>query len=59
MISSWNRGAERIFGYKAEEVIGQPVTILMPKDRYDEEPAILSRIRSGRSVEHYETVQKT
>lgn len=58
LISSWNRGAERIFGYKAEEVIGQPATILMPPDRYNEEPTILARIRSGRSVEHYETVRR-
>ena len=58
LISSWNRGAERTFGYKADEVIGKPATILMPPDRYNEEPAILSRIRSGRSVEHYETVRR-
>jgi PAS domain S-box-containing protein len=58
IISSWNRGAERVFGYKADEVIGKPVTILMPPDRYDEEPAILDRIRSGRSVDHYETVRR-
>jgi PAS domain S-box-containing protein len=58
MISSWNRGAERIFGYKADEVIGKPATILMPPDRYNEEPAILARIRAGRSVEHYETVRR-
>lgn len=58
LISSWNRGAERIFGYKADEVIGKPATILMPSDRYNEETAILARIRSGRSVEHYETVRR-
>ena len=40
IISSWNRGAERVFGYKADEVIGQPITILMPEDRYDEETKI-------------------
>ena len=55
-INSWNRGAERVFGYTAEEVIGKPATILMPEDRYDEEPAILARIRSGRSIDHYETI---
>ena len=58
IISSWNYGAERVFGYKADEVIGKPVTILLPLDRYDEEPAILERIRSGRSVDHYETVRR-
>lgn len=57
-ISSWNRGAERIFGYKADEVIGKPATIMMPPDRYNEEPAILARIRSGRSVDHYETIRR-
>jgi len=58
IISSWNRGAERVFGYKADEVIGKPVTILMPPELYDEEPAILERIRSGRSIDHYETVRR-
>ena len=58
IISSWNRGAERVFGYKADEVIGKPVTILMPPARYGEESAILERIRSGRSVDHYETVRR-
>jgi PAS domain S-box-containing protein len=58
LISSWNRGAERTFGYKADEVIGKPATILLPPDRYNEEPAILSRIRAGSSVEHYETVRR-
>lgn len=57
IISSWNRGAERVFGYTADEVIGQPATILMPPERYTEESAILGRIRSGRSVDHYETVR--
>jgi PAS domain S-box-containing protein len=58
IISSWNSGAERLFGYTAEEVIGKPVTILIPEGRFDEEPAILARIRSGHSVEHYETIRK-
>jgi PAS domain S-box-containing protein len=57
IISSWNRGAERVFGYKADEVVGKPVTILMPHELYDEENQILTRIRSGRSVDHYETVR--
>ena len=58
IINSWNRGAEQLFGYTAEEVIGKPITILIPEGRFDEEPAILARIRSGRAVEHYETVRK-
>jgi PAS domain S-box-containing protein len=57
VITSWNNGAERIFGYTAEEVVGKPVTILIPPDRQEEEPAILERIRRGERVEHYETVR--
>ena len=58
IISSWNKGAERIFGYTAEEVIGKPITILIPSDRHNEEPEILKRIRRGDRVDHYETVRK-
>ena len=58
IITTWNKGAERIFGYTAEEIIGKPVTILIPPDRHDEEPAILERIRRGERVEHYETVRQ-
>src|SRR5262245_48020791 len=58
IITSWNKGAERIFGYLVEEVIGKPITILIPPDRHDEEPAILERIRRGERVEHYETVRQ-
>ena len=47
IITSWNAGAERLFGYTAEEVIGRPVSILIPPKREDEEPVILQRIRSG------------
>jgi PAS domain S-box-containing protein len=57
-ITSWNRGAERIFGYVAEEVVGKSITILLPPDRRDEEPAILNRIRFGDRVDHYETVRQ-
>jgi len=57
VITSWNRGAERLFGYAAEEAVGRSVTILIPPDHADEEPAILARIRSGERVEHYETVR--
>ena len=56
-ITSWNNGAERIFGFAAEEVIGHPVTILIPPDRQDEEPHILARIRRGERIDHYETVR--
>ena len=57
VIVTWNKGAERIFGYAAEEVVGKPITILIPPDRQEEEPAILERIRRGEPVEHYETVR--
>jgi PAS domain S-box-containing protein len=58
IIQTWNRGAERIFGYEAHEVIGRPVSILIPEDRQDEEPKILARIRAGERVDHFETVRQ-
>jgi len=58
IIATWNRGAEKLFGYTAEEMIGQSITILIPPDRQDEEPSILARIRAGKRVEPYETVRK-
>jgi len=58
VIMSWNQGAQRIFGFSADEVIGKPITILMPPDRVNEEPAILARIRAGERVEHYETIRR-
>jgi len=57
IITSWNKGAERIFGYTADEVIGKPVTILIPPGQEDEEPAILARLRAGERIEHYETIR--
>lgn len=58
VITSWNRGAEQIFGYTAQEAIGQPITMLIPADRADEEIMILGRIRAGATVDHYETVRQ-
>lgn len=58
VINSWNKGAERILGFTAEEVIGQPVTILIPPDRQAEEAEILERIRQGQRIEHFETVRR-
>jgi PAS domain S-box-containing protein len=57
IITSWNHGAERLFGYTAQEAIGQPVTMLMPPERFNEEVGILERIRRGASINHYETVR--
>ena len=57
IITSWNKGAERIFGYKPEEAIGHSVTLLIPPGHEDEEPAILSKLRAGERVEHYETIR--
>jgi PAS domain S-box-containing protein len=58
IIQTWNGGAERIFGYKPEEIIGRPVNVLIPEDRQDEEPNILARIRAGERVHHFETVRR-
>jgi PAS domain S-box-containing protein len=57
IITSWNEGAERIFGYTAAEMIGEPVLKLVPKDRKDEEPRILQRLRRGERVDHFQTVR--
>jgi PAS domain S-box-containing protein len=58
IIATWNRGAERLFGYQAEEVIGRPISILMPPDRINEQPQILERIRRGEHLEHYQTIRR-
>jgi PAS domain S-box-containing protein len=58
-ITSWNIGAERIFGYKEEEAIGRPITILIPPELWEEENRILDRLRAGGRIEHYETKRLT
>jgi PAS domain S-box-containing protein len=58
IIQSWNPGAERLFGYTAEEAVGQPITIVIPPDRASEERVILQRIRRGERIEHQETVRQ-
>src|SRR6185437_8798496 len=58
IITSWNRGAEKIFGYTPQEAIGQSITILIPPDRLSEEPVILERIRRGERIRHYQTVRQ-
>jgi PAS domain S-box-containing protein len=55
IIRSWNGGATRLFGYAAEDAVGQPITMLIPQDRLDEEPAILAQIQRGKRVENFET----
>jgi PAS domain S-box-containing protein len=57
IISSWNAGAERLFGYKRDEAIGRPITLILPPDRLNEEREILDRIRLGERFEHFETIR--
>lgn len=57
-IRSWNRGAQAIFGYTAEEAIGRPIQILFPPDRLDEEAQIVERIRRGERIEHHEAIRR-
>lgn len=57
IITSWNPGAEKVFGYTAEEAVGQSMLFLFPPDRWDEEKEILARIARGESVDHFETVR--
>jgi PAS domain S-box-containing protein len=56
-IASWNRGAQRLFGYTAEEALGRPLSILAPPDHPDEIPGMLARLQRGESIDHYETVR--
>jgi PAS domain S-box-containing protein len=58
VVTSWNKGAERIFGYTAAEMVGQPITKIIPNDRLEEEPQILSRLRRGERVDHFETIRR-
>jgi len=59
VITSWNAGAQRIFGYTEAEVIGQPITIIIPPELQGEERLVLKRLRAGERIEHYETVRLT
>jgi PAS domain S-box-containing protein len=58
IIKTWNQGAERLFGYSAEEMIGKSITTIIPIERHDEEPKILDRVRRGERIGHYETVRR-
>ena len=57
-ITSWNKGAERLFGYASTEAVGKPITLLIPPDRLHEEPAIVERIARGERIDHYETARQ-
>src|SRR5690349_24033725 len=57
VITTWNKGAENIFGYTAEEAIGQNIILIIPPDRREEETEILARLRRGETVDHFETVR--
>ena len=58
VIQTWNRGAERMFGYTEDEAIGRPITMIIPPERLQEETEVLTRVRAGLSVEHFETVRR-
>jgi len=57
IVATWNKGAEKLYGYEAEEVIGKSVGVLIPADRQEEEPTILDRVGRGEHVKHYETLR--
>ena len=57
IVTFWNPAAERLFGYRAHEIVGKPISVLMPIERHEDMESILGRIRQGERVEHYETVR--
>ena len=57
IVTSWNKGAEKLFGYTAAEMIGQPITKIIPPNRLDEEPLILEKIKRGERMEAFDTVR--
>ncbi len=57
-VNSWNRGAEQLYGYTREEIIGKPITTIIPAELHAEEHQILARVQSGHAVDHYETVRR-
>lgn len=58
LITSWNKGAERVFGYSDQEVVGQPIEVIIPPERRNEEAVILGRLRKGERIDHFETVRR-
>jgi PAS domain S-box-containing protein len=59
IITSWNRGAEQIFGYASSEAVGQHITLIIPRERHSEEETVLTNIRQGKKIDHFETVRQT
>jgi PAS domain S-box-containing protein len=59
IITSWNAAAERLFGYTAAEAVGQPITLIIPSEKHQEEEGILARLRAGERIDHFETVRRT
>ena len=57
IVMTWNKAAERIFGYKAEEIIGRSITTIIPPELYDDEPRILAKLRAGQRIDHFQTVR--
>ena len=57
IVRTWNKGAERIFGYTSDEMVGRPIQTIIPRDRLEEEPRILERLRRGDRVDHFETIR--
>jgi len=57
IVTSWNRGAERIFGYTAREIVGQSITLIIPPELQGDEPLILAKIRAGERIDHFETIR--
>src|SRR3989442_14340677 len=58
IVTSWNRGDERIFGYSADEIVGQSIRLIIPAERQSEEDEVLAKIRRGETVEHFETIRR-
>src|SRR5690242_8037512 len=58
VITNWNRGAERIFGYSREEAIGSSIWMLIPADRESEEDEVIEKLKSGERIEHFETIRR-
>ncbi len=58
IIKSWNRGAERVFGYTADEAVGKHITLIIPADRREEETEILARLRRSEHIDHFETIRQ-